>query len=469
MGFLKRAAQIRSIVLTAAMAAPGFAESVFPIIVKKNGVEKARGLGVMVAEERLLTSSALTAKGDRYLVLDPAGTDRWEAVAAASKPDMGLALVSAPRLRGEPVTLAKQVSGAGRQVHLLLSEGVHRDGAMHSVGGMYRFSPVPGKRETGAPLMNNCGELLTISRTGPESSADKRDDAMGVSNVPLTSVKAFLNLHKVAFDAAAMECPSLKQQIDDRVEAEKKLQQQIAQKEQQLEELRQNEDERQAEVKKLVSDLGWLRKQLKNSQDATKNLQTGFNKLAQELEYKDETIQNKEKTIKNLEEERRLLGIFGVSIAALVLLIGALMGRRLRQRRHALQKSDAALASARISLERSNASFSDVILTGEGPDGEELRIKVNGSALAQSDAGQLIGRASADADYVITLDSVSRQHARLRVEGDSMTIEDMNSLNGTSVDGVGVELGERRIVKDGAQVVLGEAKLQIRFLKQDSR
>ena len=450
------------------MAAPAAAESVFPIIVKENDVETARGLGVLIADERLLTSAALMAKGDRYLVDGPAGADPLEAEAAASKPDADLALVSAPGLSGDRVTLARQASGAARQVYLLFPEGVRRDGAMLSVGDVYHFSPVPGERESGAPLMNNCGELLAISRMAPEDSMDLSGGAMGASGASLPSVKAFLNAQQVELDVAAAECPSLKQQIENREREEKKLQEEIAEKERQLEELRQNENESRAEIGQLVRDLGRLRKQLTTSQETTKNIQAGFSKLAQEVNDLEQRVKDKDKAIKNLEEERRLLWVFGLLVGALVLLIGALMGRRLRQRRLALRKSDAELANARINLAHSGAAFSDVILFGEGPDGQELRIKVNGRALAQSDAGQVIGRASADADYVITLDSVSRQHARLRVEGDSITIEDMNSLNGTIVDGVGLKPGERRVVHAGARLALADARLQVRFLKEDA-
>ncbi len=170
-----------------------------------------------------------------------------------------------------------------------------------------------------------------------------------------------------------------------------------------------------------------------------------------------------------MEKEQRLLWIIGAGIGTLVLGIGALMGRRLRLRHQALQESDAELATARAGLERNTATFSDAILFGEGLDGQELRIKVNGSALARSDTGQVIGRAAADADYVIALDSVSRQHARLRVEGGSMTIEDMNSLNGTSVDGVDLKPGETRVVKDGTRLALGNIGFYVRFLEDDKQ
>ncbi len=446
---MRRVAQILSFVL-AAVVAPAAAESVFPIIVEENGVEAARGLGVLVAEERLLTSAALLAQGDRYLVEGAAGADPLEAEAAAGNADTDLALVSAPGLDGGPVTPAKQASGAARQVYLLFPEGNRREGVMHSIGDVYRFTAAPGEHGAGAPLMNNCGELLAVSRMKPENPAGGQDASAGVSGI-LPEVRAFLEAHKVAFENAAAECPSLKQQIAEREEAEKKLQAEIAEKEQQLGELRQNEGERREEAAKLVGDLDGLRKSLEDSRESTKDLQARLEKIGQEIREKDEAIENLEERKKDLEQEKRLLWIAGAGAGAPALLIGALMVRRLRQRRQALRQFDAELAAARVDLARNAAAFSDVILFGKGTDGREMRIKINGCALARSDAGQVIGRASADADYVITLNSVSRRHARLRVADGAMTIEDMNSLNGTSVNGVELQPGETRVIRNGAR------------------
>ncbi len=373
----------------------------------------------------------------------------------ASSADTGLALVAAPGLDGDPLTLAKQASGAGRQVYLLFPEGERREGVMRSIGEVYRFSAVPGERGAGAPLMNNCGELLAVSRM--QDAAGGQGEPAGVSGI-LPEVKAFLAAHKAAFAEAAAECPSLAQQIAEREEAQKKLQAEIAEKEEQLEELRRNEGAHREQAAKLAGDLDGLRQSLAENRASAEELRARSAKLEREVREKDAALAE-------LQEERRLLWIAGAAAGALALLVGALMGRRLRLRRQALRRSDAELAAARAGLERGAATFADVILLGEGPDGRELRLKINGRALARSDDGQVIGRASAEADYVLTLDSVSRRHARLRVEGGAMTIEDLNSLNGVSVDGVELPPGEKRVVQDGARLTLGGAELQVFFLE----
>ncbi len=452
-----------------AAAAPAAAESVFPIVVERDGAAAARGLGVLVAEERLLTAASLAAQGGRLLAPSAAGADPVEVEMLASSAESDLALLAAPGLGGELAVLAKQASGAGRRVYLLFPEGGRREGAMHSLGAAYRFSAAPGERGAGAPLMNNCGQLLAVARA--PDAADDPGAAAGVSGI-LPEVKAFLAAHKTAFAEAGEACPSLAEQVAAREEAEQKLQAEIAEKEKQLEEIRRNENKSEEEAAQLAAELDGLRQSLADGQAATKELQARAEKLAREnrekdeaLREKDETIGEKDEAIGKLEEQRRRLWAAAAAAAALALLIGAALGFRLRRRRQALRRSDAALAAARADLERSAAVFADAVFVGQGPDGAELRLKIDGSALARSADGRTIGRAAADADYVLTLDSVSRRHARLRATDGKLTIEDLDSLNGVEVDGVPLQPGERRVLEDGARLTLGEAELQVFFLE----
>ena len=85
--------------------------------------------------------------------------------------------------------------------------------------------------------------------------------------------------------------------------------------------------------------------------------------------------------------------------------------------------------------------------------------------MARSDAGQLIGRSSANAKYVIPVDSVSRHHARLKVEGGELTIEDLGSMNGTTLDGEKLVKGQPKTVRAGARIGLGDVEFDTHFLK----
>ena len=80
-----------------------------------------------------------------------------------------------------------------------------------------------------------------------------------------------------------------------------------------------------------------------------------------------------------------------------------------------------------------------------------------GEAIALFD-GLRIGR-NEDNDVTITDGRVSRHHARIVADGDGFAIEDLQSSNGTFVDGAQVQHAR---LHAGASIVVGETVLEIR-------
>ena len=74
----------------------------------------------------------------------------------------------------------------------------------------------------------------------------------------------------------------------------------------------------------------------------------------------------------------------------------------------------------------------------------------------------VVGR-GATADLVLPSAAVSRQHARLNGTEDALTIADLGSANGTSVNGVPCLEGEILYLEPGDVLVLGDAQLSIAF------
>ena len=71
-----------------------------------------------------------------------------------------------------------------------------------------------------------------------------------------------------------------------------------------------------------------------------------------------------------------------------------------------------------------------------------------------------------DSDSVVWIDdpSVSRRHARILVDSDGATLEDLGSKNGTSINGEAVH--DRRSLADGDLIEVGRASMVFRVLKQ---
>lgn len=75
-----------------------------------------------------------------------------------------------------------------------------------------------------------------------------------------------------------------------------------------------------------------------------------------------------------------------------------------------------------------------------------------------------IGRRS-DNDVAIPNLSVSGKHAIIRVEGGQAVLEDLNSTNGTYING---EIVKQKVVRSGDEIILGKIRLSIILPKADS-
>ena len=79
--------------------------------------------------------------------------------------------------------------------------------------------------------------------------------------------------------------------------------------------------------------------------------------------------------------------------------------------------------------------------------------------MGRNAAGLVIGRALDQCDLVLSHSTVSRRHARLAFAGGALQIEDLDSMNGTSVDGVAVLPGEPRPLQIGSTLKIGDIEL----------
>jgi len=71
----------------------------------------------------------------------------------------------------------------------------------------------------------------------------------------------------------------------------------------------------------------------------------------------------------------------------------------------------------------------------------------------------VLGRA-ADCDLVITDGTLSARHLAFHQQGDGWGVEDVHSLNGSSVDGQRLAAGQVVPLADGAQIEAGQVVLQ---------
>ena len=118
-----------------------------------------------------------------------------------------------------------------------------------------------------------------------------------------------------------------------------------------------------------------------------------------------------------------------------------------RETPHAILHEDPAIVAGSVTIE---AIVDDrpVVLSLVRPDGEAIPL-FDGMRIGRND----------DNDVVLADGRISRHHARIVSDGDGFAIEDLDSSNGTFVDGKAVR---KTRLHPGASVVLGETVIEIR-------
>jgi hypothetical protein len=103
-----------------------------------------------------------------------------------------------------------------------------------------------------------------------------------------------------------------------------------------------------------------------------------------------------------------------------------------------------------------------LVLSGFNREGHIISLLINEVHLRKSKRGLTIGRSKSLCELILTDDTVSRRHARLTYKEESLYIEDLNSLNGTKVDGLMLEAFKPAKLNLGQTLRLGDLTLSLR-------
>lgn len=100
------------------------------------------------------------------------------------------------------------------------------------------------------------------------------------------------------------------------------------------------------------------------------------------------------------------------------------------------------------------------VLSGFDAKGMAVRLNISDVDLRSSDDGIVIGRNAKHCRLVLNDDSVSRRHARLS-GSNPLTIEDLDSANGTVVNRKALTPGERVPIEPGVAIEIGAVRLTL--------
>jgi predicted component of type VI protein secretion system len=99
------------------------------------------------------------------------------------------------------------------------------------------------------------------------------------------------------------------------------------------------------------------------------------------------------------------------------------------------------------------------VLQGEGA--RPIRLVLGDTELADADIGLVVGRHPALCDRTIDDVTISRRHCRFSLHEGRLFVEDLNSLNGTLVDGRDLAPFDPVSLAEGETVTLGRFTLTI--------
>lgn len=179
---------------------------------------------------------------------------------------------------------------------------------------------------------------------------------------------------------------------------------------------------------------------------------------------------------RQIEESNRMTMAMGIGLALLVLLALGLALRKPRQeiikvvdrmttfsRRH---KSSAGTSHSTSSSRTSAGADSSrgrsaLIMAGFDTAGRSQRLQIPQQGASEAEGGWVIGRHASLADVVLEDSNVSRRHARVFVQGSRCEIEDLNSTNGTFVNGRQLQPFERTSIGAGDKVAFGSIEFSL--------
>ena len=487
-------------------------EHVVTVRVYEDGDLEAQGAGVVVgAAGEVLTSAEVLRAGTRMVVVAQGADWELEAQEQWRERDSGLALLQVGEL--ERPGLAVSVAGPepGLRVYAVtpgdgaggahIAGGSVSEAGTESVGGdevgFVRHNARIAARGYGSPLVNECSQVVGLNVPDPGeftifTTPRKIEPGDAVFAVSGKELAARLGERGVEFVQVAEGCVSAEARAQEREQEAREAQQQAeareAQTRQQLEESEQQLEESEqrlqqaeadaqaseqekaqarAEAERARQEVEAARTQAAQAREATARAEQAVqeaNRRAAEANQRAAEADERERAQRLRSEQMKRYAEWGVAggaaLLALLLVVWALTARR---RRRAIRRAQARAAAAeqeaaQVRRRAAPAPF-DCVLTGTDGEGAPCAVSVGRAALG-AETGVVIGRDPSGSSHVVVDPSVSREHARLSVEGGELCVEDLGSTNGTFINGRRLESGERARVTDGDELELGAVRLR---------
>ena len=358
---------------------------------------------------------------------------------------------------------------------------------------IYRHNAGASAREYGMPMLNDCGEVTGLIRTDPDMSLRDLNDRAGPGEstfgVAAAEVRRALTEEGAEVDTAAEACPgtgdtreileaeaqraqeeanaAAEEATAAREEAETAREQAEA-AEQRAAELEADAGATEAERDTARAEAEEARAEAEQAQAEADESEAELDDMEERAERAQLAAEESQERVAELELRQRLLySLLAVGVG-LLLAGGISVWFVMRQRRRQLEAADAGRREAEHAAEaerrRSEEAMAGAVrpaplsclLEGTDDAGRNVVVKIDAAQLGVPE-GIVVGRNPAQAGALLDHPEASREHFRLTVRDDDLFIEDLNSTNGTLVDGTALPAGQSARLADGAKIGVGAA------------
>ena len=461
-------------------------ESLVRVRAYDNNRVVAEGTGFVVNEEgHVLTNAHLLEQSDQITVLSLKTGAEILSKQTFVNEDMNLALLRVQGLGLPPLKLSEQGADVGRIVQTLkyatdgtlqLSQGTI--GVYQDIPGMTADDPtihmlehnaMISSSEFGMPLFNECGQVVAMNTPEPDAGhwlTGRITEPEGkVLALRSNDIIAVLKDKEITHTAVTDVCLSAIERAQRTAIQQQKAAETAAAAKQEAEEAQQQAEAAKAAAettKAAAEEDAALKKREAETAEAAR--------LAAE-----ETARLKQEEAERLQQEqtKKEQQLQWAVITGTILILLALLGWAIyaRSKRKKLQVADARLSTAEQEAEEARQVAAKApkpapfkcILEGQDDTGKPFTLSIPALALGDP-AGVVLGRNPADSEFIIDHDEISREHTRLTYSNDRLYAEDLDTLNGTTVNGNVLQPREKVLLQDKDRLQMGPLILTVRLV-----
>ncbi len=502
---------IAAITYSAASHSAPVADSLLPshvILTVEVGGDKITQSGFVIGDGNTVISF-LDAEKPPTEVLVKADSDAERVASAIKLSSLGVLIMKVPGLNGAPLTFTKTPVDVGQIIYSLehqsepiklvkgtvskkidwqKQEGFFQKKFVGPIHNLFIHNALLTETSNGSSnglaILDECARVVGMNRTVPKDLiVNNNQDRLIEYALSVQQLVTELNLGAtlaiddsrcLSLEEQAIQKEKEKQQALEKIEATEKEKQvtenqleaaeekaleaknklEIA--EEKLQQSSEQAELSEQEKQRLEEDIEQARIEFERTQV---DIQAAKNKLAeQEKAAEQERIDN--------EEKLKQYAVIAAVILLLVILIAVIFLRRRKgQIQSAEKETEIAISRAKEAeklakeAEKPMAPFS-CMLTGEDESGSRYLLKIDAQALGKTE-GVILGRNPNNADFVIENEKISRANTRLFLQGDALFAEDLDSANGTSVDGLLLSPTASAKIVNGSKLSIGTVDFKV--------